>query len=71
MYYTRNAKYFTYSCLDLLVHCLGLGLGLERHCLSLGLGTYCLAPITDNYTDKRLWYLSRILYWKIVRMSIK
>jgi len=57
IYYTRHAKYFTYSCLGLLVHCLGLGLGLEPQCLGLGLGlepnciglglgTYCLAPIT-------------------------
>jgi len=60
--YTTHAKYFTYSCLGLLVHCLGLGLGLglKRHCLGLALGlepqclgfglgldTYCLAPITD------------------------
>jgi len=56
--FTRHAKYFPYSCLGLLVHCLGLGLerhrlciepqclglGLEPHCL--GLGTYCHAPIT-------------------------
>jgi len=37
IYYTRHAKYFTYSCLSLLVHCV---------CLGLGLGTFCLAPIT-------------------------
>jgi len=51
-------KYFTYSCLSLLVQCLGLGLdldfglglgfglGLEPQCLGHGLGTYCRAPIT-------------------------
>jgi len=36
IYYTRHAKYITYSCFGLLLHCLGLG--LERHCLGLGLG---------------------------------
>jgi len=40
IYYTRHAKYFTYSCLGLLVHCLGLG--LERHCRGLGLEPQCL-----------------------------
>jgi len=40
IYYTRHAKYFTYLCLSLLVHCLGLGLSLERHCL--GLEPQCL-----------------------------
>jgi len=50
IYYTRHAKYFTYSCLGLLVHCLGLGLGLEPQCLGLGLGlgTYCLAHIAAS-----------------------
>jgi len=47
IYYTRHAKYFTYSCLGLLVHCLGLG--LEPQCLGLGLGTYCPATITDKH----------------------
>jgi len=45
IYYTRHAKYFTYSCLGLLVHCLGLGLGLGLGFglgLGLGLEPQCL-----------------------------